>query len=193
MWNGLGKVMRDYTSWQSHRRKRALEMDLSKVRHFRGMWTATVCVCVCVWLTATLSYLSVVNLNSKENLSLTVLLLPLPIEQLWAPNWTLTYWQWNCKVHISSAKKMQKKPPCTGSQMRLSMASTMTQVVSTCDEGLVREIRRKVEEGGAIADWGWREGGESDSAALPKGLEEKSDEEAPKWRGVQAGDSHLRF
>lgn len=60
--------------------------------------------------------------------------------------------------------------------MRLSMASTMTQVVSSCDEGLVRENRRKVVEGGARADWGWREGGESDSAALPKGLKEKRDE-----------------
>lgn len=45
----------------------------------------------------------------------------------------------------------------------------MMQVVSSRDEGLVRENRRKVEEGGARADWGWREGGDGDSAALPKG------------------------
>lgn len=48
MWNGLGKVMRDYTSWQNHGRRRALEMDLSKVRHFRETDCNRVCVRACV-------------------------------------------------------------------------------------------------------------------------------------------------
>lgn len=88
MWNGLGKVMRDYTSWQKHGRRRALEMDLSKVKHFRETDCNRVCVCMCArmrvsldgWLTATLSYLSDVNLNSTEIPS--VLLLPLPMLHL---------------------------------------------------------------------------------------------------------------
>lgn len=68
----------------------------------------------------------------------------------------------------------------------------MTQVVSSCDESLARENRKKVEEGGAGAgaDWGWIEGGDGDSAALPKGHQEEEreerDEEAPKRRGVHA-------
>lgn len=46
-------------------------------------------------------------------------------------------------------------------------------------QGLVRENIGKVEEGGAGADWGWREGGDGDSAAFPNGLqEEEKDEEA---------------
>lgn len=51
-----------------------------------------------------------------------------------------------------------------------------------------------MEEGGARADWGSRDGGESDSAALPpkdsQGGEER-DEEAPKRRSVDAAASAL--
>lgn len=56
MWGGLGKVMRDYAFWQSHGRRRAFQMNLSKLRHFRGTYTVSVCVSLDGWLTATLIF-----------------------------------------------------------------------------------------------------------------------------------------
>lgn len=74
MWGGLRKVMRDYAFWQSHGRRRAFQMNLSKLSHFRGTYTVSVCVSLDGWLTATLSSSRHKSQLRREILSMNVLL-----------------------------------------------------------------------------------------------------------------------
>lgn len=81
MGGGLGKVMRDYAFWQSHGRRRAFQMNLSKLRHFRGTYTVSVCVSLDAWLSATLSSSRHKSQLRREILSMNALLSSMP--RLW--------------------------------------------------------------------------------------------------------------
>lgn len=161
MWGGLGKVMRDYAFWQSHGRRRAFQMNLSKLRHFRGTYTVSVCVSLDGCLMATLSSSRHKSQLRREILSMNVLL-PSML-RLWLiglPKRGDARCQ--CKiltsVHTCVQLNAEKMDMYTRSPPRLCRELKVNLVVTLCGEGLVRENRRKMQEGGARAERGWRDG-----------------------------------